>query len=75
VSDTTPTFMVWKGCGCVESLTAMAPSMADTYAREAKRAWRRGLRTEFLPVETVRTMRWKCTAHRLPKPVQQELPT
>jgi len=75
MSDATPTFVVWKPCGCVAVLIAMAPETARDYARETIRAQRAGLRTEFLPVETVRTMPWKCAEHRVPAPVQQELPT
>jgi hypothetical protein len=57
------TWVAWKPCGCVSCLIAMGPDTAASYARQVKRAQRLGLHTDFLPVETVRTMKWKCPDH------------
>jgi hypothetical protein len=67
VSDHTPTWVAYKECGCVACLIAMTPETSASYAKEVKLAAQRGLRTEFLPVETVRRMHWRCAEHRREK--------
>jgi hypothetical protein len=50
----------------------MGPRTAREYGREVRRAEKLGRKAEFLTVETVRTMPWKCEAHRVQKQLELE---
>lgn len=62
--QTRGTYVSWKPCGCLAMAVVDEAEHANLVATEVARAIRRGERIERLPVETVRTMDWKCESHK-----------